>query len=70
MGFANASVDTLLATRAALLRGLDRVAAALDDGTFHTVGHKGQAPPAQSGHLTLILLDEVNAELAQRGVKP
>jgi hypothetical protein len=65
-GFEHASLATLLALRRNLLRGLDNVAACLAAGTFHTLRPKGSAPPAQSGHLTLALLDGVNAELVAR----
>lgn len=66
MGFADTPTAVLEAARDNLLRGLDLVAERLDEGTFHTVGHKGEAPPSQSGHLTRILLEGVEAELAQR----
>lgn len=65
-GFAGAPTDALLVIRANLLRGLDLVADHLADGTFHTVGPKGSAPPAQSGNLTLALLDGIDAELSAR----
>jgi hypothetical protein len=64
--FANADTATLRTIRDNLHIGLDRVAATIDAGTFHTVGPKGAAPPAQSGHLTLALLAGVNAELDRR----
>ncbi|MCW6008714.1 hypothetical protein K1W54_29835 [Micromonospora sp. CPCC 205371] len=65
-GFEHTSLATLHTLRRNLLRGLDNVAASLADDTFHRCGPKGSAPPAQSGHLTLALLDGVNAELATR----
>lgn len=65
-GFAAASPDVLQTIRRNLLSGLDLVAAALDDGTFRTCGPKGAAPPAESGRLTLALLDGLDAELARR----
>jgi hypothetical protein len=67
-GFAAADTATLEIIRSNLLGGLDKVVESLDAGTFHTVGPKGSAPPAQSGHLTLALLDEVEAELERRAV--
>lgn len=69
MSFTDASMITLLAIRANLLRGLDAVAAHLDAGTFHVVGPKGAASPAQAGQVTLVLLTGVDAELAARGVR-
>ncbi|GAA2347268.1 hypothetical protein [Dactylosporangium salmoneum] len=65
-GFAAAPTAALEAVRLNLLAGLDRVAGSLDDGTFTTCGPKGAAPPAQSGHLTLALLDGVDRELETR----
>jgi hypothetical protein len=65
-GFAAAPTAALETVRTNLLAGLDRIAAALADGTFTTCGPKGAAPPAQSGHLTLALLAGVDAELATR----
>lgn len=65
-GFEHASDATLKTLRDNLLAGLDAVAATVDAGTFHMPGPKGSAPPAQSGHLTLALLDGVEAELAAR----
>lgn len=58
---------TLLQTRDNLLDGLERVAAALADGTFRRPGPGGQAPPSESGSLTLVLLAQVNTELVARG---
>jgi hypothetical protein len=65
-GFEHASQETLAVLRCNLLAGLDNVAASLAAGTFHVCGPKGSAPPAQSGHLTLALLDGVVAELNRR----
>lgn len=65
-GFEQASTETLTVIAANLRRGLALVADRITAGTFHTVGPKGAAPPAQSGHLTLALLDGVLAELAAR----
>ena len=55
-GFAAAPTETLRLIRGNLLAGLDRVAATIEAGTFHDVGPKGAAPPAESGNLTLALL--------------
>jgi hypothetical protein len=66
VSFAAASVETLTAIRANLLIGLDAVAATIEAGTFHICGTKGEAPPSQSGHFTLMLLRAVDAELAER----
>lgn len=65
-GFQAASRETLAMVRDNLRAGLDRVAESLADGTFHMCGPKGSAPPAQSGRLTLALLDSLDAELASR----
>jgi nucleoside-diphosphate-sugar epimerase len=65
-GFAGASTASLLLTRGRLLEGLERVAESLHDGSFHAVGPKGEAPPSQSGQLTLGLLVRCDEELAYR----
>jgi len=59
-------MKTLEITRDRLLAGLSKVANSLDNGEFHTVGPKGEAPPSQSGQLTLILLQEIEEEMARR----
>ena len=63
----DASNGTLLILRDNLLVGLDRVSASLEDGTFHKIGKKGEAPPSQSGTLTLGMLVSVNNTLVARG---
>ena len=68
-GFETATTATLEIIRANLLGGLDRVAASLEDGTFHTVGPKGEAPPVESGRTTLALLEHVESELAARATR-
>lgn len=60
------AAETLTVIRGNLLAGLERVADEVAAGTFHDVGPKGAAPPSQSGHLTLALLEGVEAELADR----
>lgn len=65
--FKKYSDSVLLSTRNSLLEGLERVGASISAGTFHEVGLKGQAPPSQSGQMTLALLVEVNHELVNRG---
>jgi hypothetical protein len=69
VGFENTSTATLKIIRANLLLGLEKVAATIEDGSFHTVGPKGEAPPSQSGTLTLFLLQGIEAELEKRGIK-
>ena len=58
--------EVLRTTRAALLHGLDRIAAHIAADTFHIIGPKGEASPAQAGQLTRILLEQIDAELARR----
>lgn len=65
-GFEQYTDATLLRTHANLLRGVDQVAASLQDGSFNTLGPKGEASPSQSGHLTLTFLALVSLELAKR----
>lgn len=66
-GLAAASDRTLLQVRQNLLDGLDRVAESIDNGTLDRVGRGGQAPPRESGGLTLTLLRAVEDELELRG---
>jgi hypothetical protein len=66
MGWADETPETLLAIRANLLRGLELVAEHVNAGTFHRIGPKGEAPPSQSGHLTRIFLESIDAELSRR----
>lgn len=66
-GFESATSQTLVVIRANLVGGLDKIAATLADGSFHTVGAKGAAPPSQSGQITLALLTQIDAELSRRG---
>lgn len=65
-GFENASTETLRTIHANLLKGLDLVSDSLNKGIFHKVGPKGEAPPSQSGNLTLLLLQAIEAELETR----
>lgn len=68
MGFAEADRETLLTLRGNLLRGLDRVAAHAAAGTLYEVPPGAATPPAASGWLMTILLEQVNAELREREV--
>jgi hypothetical protein len=65
-GFENYDDETLRIIEANLLRGLDRVADSIANGTFTLVGEKGSAPPCEGGQITLILLRGVQAELDSR----
>lgn len=65
-GFERYPTAVLLATRDNLLRGLDLVATHIAAGTFDTIPAGKASPPNQSGHLTLILLRGVDAELERR----
>jgi hypothetical protein len=65
-GFADMDTDTLNVLRANLTAGLDKVAAAIDNGTFHTVAAGKSSSPSQAGLLTLALLVGVDAELTRR----
>jgi len=65
-GFESATTETLRLIHANLLRGLEAVSEEIDKGDFHTIGPKGEASPAQSGQLTLMLLTAIEAELEKR----
>jgi len=69
MNFTNTKTDVLLKTWKNLKKGLDKVSDSLEDGSFHTVGHKGAAPPSESGQTTLWFAMAVDQELTKRGVK-
>lgn len=62
-----ASEETLLTLRRNLLNGLNLVARSGADGTYHTPGKKGEAPPRESGQLTLSLLVGVDKSLVALG---
>lgn len=66
-GFENTSTKNLKILRTNLIKGLDLVAKSIADGTFHQVGPKGSAPPAQGGQITLIFFYSVTNELIKRG---
>lgn len=64
--FSTVSTKALLQIQENLHNGLNLVAKHLENGTFHKVGAKGAAPPAQAGQLTLWFLASVNEELEGR----
>lgn len=64
-GFARATTETLLAIRANLLKGIDRVVEHLDSGTLHERGSKASTP-AEAGCITLGLLRQIDKELRNR----
>jgi hypothetical protein len=68
MDFSKTKTDTLLKTWKNLKKGLDEVDKCLQNGSFHTVGEKGAAPPSQSGQTTLWFSLAVSAELTKRGI--
>lgn len=65
-GFGATPTAILLAVQDNLVAGMGQVVASLNDGTFIQCGPKGAAPPAESGQLTLALLDGIRRELAGR----
>ena len=69
MNFTDTKTETLLKTWNNLKKGLDLVSDSLKDGSFHTVGDKGAAPPSESGQTTLWFALAVDAELTKRNVK-
>lgn len=70
-GLERQSTENLLIIRENLLKGLDKVAEHLDNGTLH-IGNpeKKENPPFAGGQLTLLLLCKVNEILDKRGVAP
>lgn len=69
MNFTNTSTKDLKVLWKNLKKGLDKVSESLDDGTFHNVGPKGEASPAQSGQMTLWFAMAVDTELTKRKIK-
>lgn len=69
MNFTSTKTKDLLALWKNLKGGLDKVSESLVDGTFNTVGPKGEAPPSQSGQTTLWFAMAVDRELTSRKVK-
>lgn len=69
MNFTKTPTKDLLITWKNLKAGLDKVDKSLKDGTFNKVGHKGAAPPSQSGQTTLWFAIAIDQELTRRGVK-
>lgn len=65
------STENLLSIRENLLKGLDKVAEHIENGTLD-VGdpEKKINPPRAGGELTLMLLVRVNEELDKRGIDP
>lgn len=68
MDFSKTDTRVLLTTWNNLKSGLDKVDAATKNGTFNTVGPKGEAPPSQSGWTTQWFAKAVHAELHKRGI--
>lgn len=68
MDFSKTETRVLLKTWSNLKEGLDKVDKSLRDGSFHTSGEKGAAPPSQSGQTTLWFALAVSAELTKRGI--
>jgi hypothetical protein len=69
-GLKNANTDALLVIRDNLLKGLDKVAEHLENGTLDVSPGEKQNPPRAGGELTLMLLTVVNSILDERGVAP
>lgn len=69
MDFSKTPTPVLLKTWKNLKGGLDEIDKTVKNGTFHKVGHKGAAPPSQSGQMTLWFALAVDHELTKRKVK-
>jgi hypothetical protein len=65
-GWNTVSTETLELLRNNLIQGLKKVAAHIAAGTFEEIPPGKSSPPSQSGQLTLALLNEIEAELADR----
>jgi hypothetical protein len=69
-GFEATTTENLMVIRDNLLKGLDKVAEHLDNGTLDVSPGEKQNPPRAGGQLTLMLLAKVNTILDKRGVAP
>lgn len=69
-GLASAKTEHLLVIRENLLKGLDKVAEHVDNGTLDVSPGPKVNPPRAGGTLTLLLLTIVNSILDERGVAP
>jgi hypothetical protein len=69
-GMEAAKTETLLVIRDNLLKGLDKVAEHMDNGTLDVSPGPKMNPPRASGELTLMLLAKINTILDERGVAP
>lgn len=69
-GLTRAKTEHLLVIRDNLLKGLDKVAEHLDNGTLDVSPGEKQNPPREGGTLTLMLLAKVNEILDKRGIAP
>lgn len=66
MEWSDVDQATLLVLRRNLLHGLDQLVPHAAAGTLDVVPAGGSTPPAASGWLMMILLEQVNAELRER----
>jgi hypothetical protein len=69
MDLSKVKTPALIKTWNNLKKGLDEVDKTIQKGTFHKVGVKGAASPAQAGQLTLWFALAVHQELTKRGAK-
>lgn len=69
-GLEKASTKSLVALRDNLLKGLDKVAEHVDNGTLDVSPGPKVNPPRAGGQLTLMLLGTINDILDKRGVAP
>jgi hypothetical protein len=70
-GLTRAKTEHLLVIRDNLLKGLDKVAEHIENGTLDVGDPANKVnPPRAGGELTLMLLARVNEILDKRGVAP
>jgi hypothetical protein len=69
MSWADTPTPVLLRLRGNLLRGLDMLAEHLDAGTLDMIQPGKASTPREGGHLTLMLLDGIDTELAERNAR-
>lgn len=66
-GLENTSTEALLVIRENLLRGLDKVADARDNGTLLVAKDEKSVPPLVAGQMSYMMLKIFDAELVSRG---
>jgi hypothetical protein len=68
-GLEHVPTESLVVVRANLLKGLDKVADHVDNGTVMVAKDEKSVPPLVAGQMTYMMLGILDAELVSRGVE-